>query len=188
MIDLDDINIIALFYERSEEAILELSKKYGSVCSKVSRNILNNDRDVEECINDAYLGAWNSIPPQNPDPLLAYICRIVRNISIKKYHANTSQKRNSVYDVALNELENCIASAYTVESELTQKELSNLIDNFLDTLDRDSRVMFIRRYWFSDSITDIAKRFHISNNNTSVRLSRTREKLRIYLKKEGITV
>jgi DNA-directed RNA polymerase specialized sigma24 family protein len=98
-----DSEIIDLFNERSEKAIMELSKKYGSVCRKVARNILNNDLDAEECVNDAFLGAWNTIPPQNPNPLLTYICRIVRNLSIKKYHANTAIKRNSFYDAALDE-------------------------------------------------------------------------------------
>lgn len=98
---LDDSKIIELFYARSEQAIVELSQKYGSVCSKIANNILNNKLDAEECVNDAYLGAWNTIPPQNPNPLLTYISRIVRNLSIKKYHSNTSVKRNSFYDVAL---------------------------------------------------------------------------------------
>ena len=112
---MDDSKIIDLFYARSEQAIMELSAKYGPVCNKVARNILNNSHDAEECVNDAYLGAWNTIPPQNPNPLLTYICRIVRNLSIMKYHANTAVKRNSFYDVALDELEDCLASSETVE-------------------------------------------------------------------------
>lgn len=119
---------------------------------------------------------------------MTYISRIVRNLSIKKYHSNTSVKRNSFYDVALDELENCISSDNTVESELSAKELAQMIDDFLDTLDKENRVMFVRRYWYSDSISDIAARFHTSNNNISVRLSRTREKLKNYLKKEGVEV
>lgn len=149
---------------------------------------MNNKLDAEECVNDAYLGAWNTIPPQNPNPLLTYISRIVRNLSIKKYHSNTSIKRNSFYDVALDELENCIPSGKTVEAELSAKELARIIDDFLDTLDKDNRVLFVRRYWYSDSIPDIAARFHTSNNNVSVRLSRIREKLKNYLKKEGVEV
>lgn len=185
---MEDSKIIELFHARSEQAIMELSQKYGAVCIKIAKNILNNKLDAEECVNDAYLGAWNTIPPQNPSPLLTYISRIVRNLSIKKYHSNTSVKRNSFYDVALDELENCISSADTVESELSAKELAQIIDDFLDTLDKDNRVMFVRRYWYSDSISDIAARFHTSNNNISVRLSRTREKLKSYLKKEGVEV
>lgn len=182
---LKDSKIIELFFARVEQAIVELSAKYGTVCGRISRNILKNDLDAEECVNDAYLAAWNTIPPQKPDPLRTYIFRIVRNISIAKYHANTSIKRNSYYDVALEELENCFAASVTVEQEISAKELSKTLDDFLDTLDKESRVMFVRRYWYSDSISDIAERFQISNHNVSVRLSRIREKLKLLLKKEG---
>lgn len=185
---MEDSKIIELFYARSEQAIMELSTKYGAVCNKVAKNILNNRQDAEECVNDAYLGAWNTIPPQKPAPLLTYICRIVRNLSIMKYHANTAIKRNSFYDVALDELEDCISSSVSVEAEITTNELSTLLDCFLDTLDQQNRVMFVRRYWFSDSVSDIAGRFHISNNNAAVRLSRTREKLKKYLQKEGYRI
>lgn len=183
-----DSQIIELFHERSEQAIMELSQKYGTVCTKIAKNILKNSLDAEECVNDAYLGAWNTIPPQNPNPLKTYICRIVRNLSIKRYHSNTSIKRNSFYDAALDELENYIPSGKTVESEMSAKELAQIIDDFLDTLDKEHRVIFVRRYWYSDSISDIAERFHMSNNNVSVRLSRTREKLKRYLRKEGIKI
>lgn len=183
-----DNEIIDLFYERSEQAIKELSNKYGSVFRKVARNILNNDLDAEECINDALLGAWNTIPPQNPNPLLTYICRIVRNLSIKKFHANTAVKRNSFYDAALDELEECLASSVNVENEFAVKELTRLLDSFLDTLDKENRIMFVRRYWYSDSISDIAEMFHISSNKVTVRLFRTREKLKNYLRKAGFII
>ena len=182
---LEDSKIIELFFARVEQAIVELSAKYGIVCKRIARNILKNDLDAEECVNDTYLAAWNTIPPQKPDPLRTYIFRIVRNIAIAKYHANTSEKRNSYYDVALEELENCLAASVTVEQEISAKELSQEIDSFLDTLDRDNRVMFVRRYWYSDSISDLAEMFQTSNNNVSVRLSRTREKLKKHLKKGG---
>lgn len=185
---MDDSKIIDLFYARSEQAIMELSAKYGNVCNKVAKNILYNILDAEECVNDAYLGAWNTIPPQNPNPLLTYICRIVRNLSIKKYHANTSVKRNSFYDAALDELEDCIASAESVEAEISAKELTRLIDSFLDTLDAESRILFVRRYWYSYSVSELAEQFSLKNNTVSVRLLRIREKLRDYLEKEGITV
>ncbi len=180
----EDSKIIELFFARAEQAIAELSAKYGAVCNRIARNILKNDLDAEECVNDAYLAAWNTMPPQNPNPLQTYIFRIVRNISIAKYHANTSAKRNSHYDVALDELESCLASPDTVEREITADELSRQIDRFLDTLDKDNRIMFVRRYWYSDSISDIAKMFQTNNHNVSVRLSRTRDKLKAHLKKE----
>ncbi len=185
---LEDGKIIELFFAREEKAITEMSAKYGSICKSIARNILKNDLDAEECVNDAYLAAWNNIPPEKPNPLKTYIFRIVRNISIAKYHANTAVKRNSFYDVALDELEDCLTSFVTLEQEITAKELSEKIENFLDTLDKESRVMFVRRYWYSDSISDIAKLFRISNNNVSVKLSRIREKLKIYLQKEGFDI
>lgn len=185
---MDDSRIIELFYARSDQAITELSNKYGAVCGKVARNILNNKLDAEECVNDAYLAAWNTIPPNRPDPLLTYICRIVRNLSTARYHANTALKRNSCYDTALDELEECLASPANVEMEITAKELSGVLDRFLDTLDQDTRVMFVRRYWYSDPIPEIAARFRMSNNNVSVRLLRTRGKLKKYLKKEGYEI
>lgn len=183
---MEDSKIIELFYERSEQAIVELSNKYGSVCTKVANNILNNSRDTEECVNDAYLGAWDSIPPQKPNPLLSYVCRIVRNLAIKKYHANTAAKRNSTYDVALDELENCFPASNSVEDECNAREVARIIDAFLETLDTENRLLFVRRYWHSDSITELAELFHTSSHNISVRLSRTREKLKRHLIKEGV--
>ena len=185
---LDDRKIIELFFERSEKAIMELSNKYGSVCSKIANNILNNKQDAEECVNDAYLGAWNTIPPQNPNPLVSYVCRIVRNLAIKRYHANTAAKRNSNYDVALDELENCFPSSTTVEGEIDALETARIIDRFLESMDQESRVMFVRRYWFADSIGELAKLFHTSNHNISVRLFRIREKLKQYLMEEGVAL
>lgn len=182
---LEDGKIIELFFARAEQAIAELSAKYGTVCSRIARNILKNDLDAEECVNDTYLAAWNTIPPQKPNPLRTYIFRIVRNIAISRYHANTSAKRNSYYDAALEELENCLRASSAVEQEIAASELSRQIDCFLATLDEESQMLFVRRYWYSDSISDLAERFHTSNNNVSVRLSRIRNKLKIYLKKEG---
>ncbi|MBQ6172913.1 MAG: sigma-70 family RNA polymerase sigma factor [Clostridia bacterium] len=147
---MDDSKIIELFFERSEQAIIELSNKYGAIFSKVADNILNNRRDAEECVNDAYLGVWNTIPPQRPDPLLSYVCRIVRNLALKKYHENTAQKRNSYYDAALDEIEDCIPSSFSVENQIMAKEVAGVIDGFLETLDQQSRIMFIRRYWHAD--------------------------------------
>ncbi len=182
---LEDSKIIELFFARAEQAIIELAAKYGTVCRRISKNILKNDLDAEECVNDTYLAAWNHIPPETPDPLNAYLFRIVRNISITKYHANTSLKRNSYYDEAFDELENCLACPGTVEQEIAANELSKQIDYFLDNLDQKSRVMFVRRYWYADSITDIAELFHMSQNHVSVHLSRIRSKLKKHLKKEG---
>ncbi len=185
---LEDSEIIELFCFRSEQAISELREKYGSACMAISRNILGNSSDAEECLSDALLALWNAIPPEKPEPLRAYLFRVVRNISISKYHANTAGKRNSFYDVALDELEDCLAGISSVEQEITARELSTLIDRFLGTLDEDSRMLFVRRYWYSDGVRELAERFGTSPNNVSVRLSRIRNKLKKYLQKEGYKV
>ncbi len=182
---MDDSEIIAFFNSRSEQAIKELSAKYGAVCAKLAGNILNNRLDVEECLNDAYLGVWNTIPPNSPECLLSYVLRIVRNTAIAKYHKITAQKRNSSYDVALDELEGCIAGLSDAEDELTANELSRLVNQFLDSLPQENRVIFIRRYWYADSVKDISKRMKLGESNVSVRLLRIRKSLQQYLMKEG---
>lgn len=185
---LEDSKIIELFFARAEQAIFLLSEKYGTVCTRIARNILKNDFDAEECVNDTYLAAWKNIPPEKPDPLKTYIFRIVRNIAIAKYHANTSIKRNSYYDVALDELENCLGAYVTVDQEIAASELSKRINSFLATLDEESQMLFVRRYWYSDDILDLADRFHTTANNVSVRLSRIRSKLKKCLQKEGYEI
>lgn len=182
---MEDREIVALFRQRSERAIAELAAKYGRVCQRVAENILRDRRDAEECVNDAYLGVWNTVPPASPDPLVSYVCRIVRNQAVMKYHAAAARKRNSHYDVALDELEDCFAATETAETALAASELSAALDRFLDTLAREERVLFVRRYWFADSMEELAQRFHISRNHAAVRLARTRGKLKNYLRKEG---
>ena len=185
---MEDSKIIELLFARSEMAITGLSEKYGNTCHKIASNILKNEFDAEECVNDTYLGVWNTVPPENPNPLVAYVCRIVRNLAIKKYHRNTAKKRNSFYDVSLDELEGCLVSAENVEDAIDAAELSDLINTFLEGIGKKDRIMFVRRYWFSDSVSDIAARFAMSNHAVTVRLSRIREKLRRYLVGKGVTV
>ena len=177
----DDEKIIDLFVERSERAIRELDNKYGKICNKLSYNILNNRQDAEECVNDAYLGAWNAIPPEHPDPLLAYIVKIVRNISLKIYWKKGAAKRNSIFTVAIQEIDNCIADQETVEDEIEARELARIIEDFLDTLTTKERVIFMRRYAYADTYADIAKRVGISEKNVSVRLTLIRQKMKQYL-------
>ncbi len=185
---MNDERIIELFFERSEQAIKELDKKYGRVCHTVSYNVLNNRQDAEECVNDAYLGTWNAIPPAKPNPLLAFVCKIVRNISLKRYEQNTAAKRNSYYDVAMEELEDCLASTTTIEEEIAERELTEIIESFLDSLSKESRVIFLRRYWFSDTYADIAKQVGLTEKNVSVRLTRIRKELREYLLEREVLV
>lgn len=165
-----------------------MSARYGTICARIAKNILKDPLDAEECVNDAYFGAWNTIPPQRPDPLQAYICRIVRNLAIKKYHAITAAKRNNIYDTALDELAACIPAASTVEGEYAARELAGALDRFLDTLDRRNRVMFVLRYWYAEPVAGIAERFHVSSHYVSVRLFRTRARLRNFLEKERFSI
>lgn len=178
---MEDEKIIELFFERSEQAITEVDIKYGKACHRLSFSILNSRPDAEECVNDAYLGAWNTIPPARPNPLQAYICKIVRNISLKVYYRKTAAKRHSVYDVAIQELEAYLSAPSTVETEMETLELARIIESFLDTLTVENRVIFMRRYWFSDTYQDIARRVGLSEKNVSVRLTRIRQKLKQYL-------
>lgn len=178
---MEDTKIIDLFFQRSEQALRELDLSYGKSFKKLSYNIVNSREDAEECVSDAYLGAWNTIPPLQPDPLFSYVCKIVRNISLNVYHRKKAAKRNSIYDVAMQELEDCLPARATVETELEAKELTRLIERFLDTLTAENRIIFMRRYWFSDTYADIAKQVGLTEKNVSVRLTRIRRKLREYL-------
>lgn len=183
-----DERIVELFFQRSEHAISELDERYGRVFHKTSVNILNNELDAEECVNDAYLGTWNTIPPTRPNSLLAYVCQIVRNISLKRYYLKKALKRNSTYDAAMEELDACLASSSTVEDEIETKELARIIESFLDTLSKENRVIFLQRYWFSDTYSDIAQKVGISEKSVSVRLTRIRKKMREYLVEREVLV
>lgn len=178
---IDDKKIIDLFFERNQQGIQELHNQYGKICYNLSYNIVNSRQDAEECVNDAYLGAWNTIPPTRPTPLLAYIVKIVRNISLKTYWRKEAAKRSGHYTIALEEIEGCVADQKTVEGEIEARELARVIEAFLDTLTPENRVIFMRRYWFADSYKDIAKFIGLSEKNISVRLTRIREKMRQYL-------
>ena len=183
-----DTEIIDLFFERSEQAIAALAQKHGAVVQRVAFNILGNRQDAEECVNDTWLGVWNSIPPQRPAPLRTYVCRIARNLATKRYHANTAGKRNSRYDLALEELAECIPDSAAVEDAVDAKELAAAINRFLDTLSYEDKFLFMRRYWYSDSLTDLAQMTNLSYQTVSVRLHRIKEKLRNQLLKEGLLV
>ena len=178
---IDDEKIIEMFFGRDQQAIRELDNKYGKVCYNLSYNIVNSRQDAEECVNDAYLGAWNAIPPVHPNPLLSYILKIVRNISLKVYWGKETCKRNSQYKIALEEIEGCIADQKSVEDEIEARELAHIIEEFLDTLTTKERVIFMRRYAYADTYADIAKRVGISEKNVSVRLTLIRQKLKLHL-------
>ena len=185
---MSDEEILDLFFERSEQAIAELAAKHGSAVTRVAFNILGDAEDAKECVNDTWLGAWNSIPPQCPAPLRSYVCRIARNLATKKYHANTAQKRNSRYDLALDELAECIPDSRSVEDRIDVKELARTIDRFLDTLSYEDKFLFMRRYYFADSLAEAAGMAGMSYNAAAVRLHRVKEEFRKQLLKEGVPV
>ena len=182
---MEDSKIISLFFERSEQAVEELKRKYGAVISITAANILRDRLDVEECVNDTYLRAWNSIPPQNPDPLVSYVCRIARNLALDRYRSINAEKRNGDFCLIIDEMEECIPSDMNVETEYEAKELTAAINRFLATLSREDRILFVRRYWYGHSVTDLAAMTNDSVNRISVRLFRIRDKLKKSLTKEG---
>lgn len=183
---MDDAQIIELFFARSESAISELDAKYGRLCHRLADNILRSAQDAKECVNDAYLSAWNAIPPQRPESLAAYVGTLVRRCSITRYRANTAMKRNSHYDVCMEELESSLAAPGRAEDPCEAKELAAAIEGFLDTLTKENRVIFMRRYWYADSLADIAALLGLTENGVSIRLTRTRRQLKTYLAEQGV--
>lgn len=179
---MEDRHIIALFFDRAEGAIDALAKKYGKALYSLCHNILDDPLDAEECVSDAYLAAWNTIPPAEPDPLSAYIYKIGRNTALKRLRTRAAQKRTA-YEISLDELAEALPGGDT-ESAWEAKELGNAIDRYLATLTKENRVIFLRRYWFGDSLRDISRLTGVKENALAVRLSRLRGGLKDYLIKE----
>ena len=183
---MDDREIINLFFKREERAIKETALKYGKLIFRISHNILFSKEDSRECVNDTYLALWNTIPPNNPDPFIAFICKITRNLSVKKLRSRNAQKRSAEV-LPLEELSRELFTENTEES-LNAKYLGQAIDSFLNTADELSRVVFLKRYWFCDSVSEISESTGISENNVYKKLSATRKKLKIHLEKEGVLI
>ena len=184
-----DTEIIDLYWERSESAIHETERRYGRYCTTIAMNILRNEEDAEECVNDTYFKAWNSIPPERPSVFPAFLGRIARNLALDKYKARKAQKRASDETaLLLSELEDCIPSGRSVEDEVDAGIAAEAIDRFLSFTKKEDRVLFVRRYWYADSITMIAQRYSMGESRVKTNLFRTRNKLKDYLEKEGITI
>lgn len=182
---MDDKKILELLWNRAEAALDALARKFGRRLLHTAMNILGNRQDAEEAVNDTYLALWNAIPPERPDPLAGYVHRTGRNVALKKYRHRTAQKRCSQYDASLEELSG-ILTGPSLEELFDARELGRAIDRFLDTVSKENRILFLRRYWFGDSIRDLGKTFGMSENTVTVRLSRLRTQLKIYLTdKEG---
>ena len=183
---MNDKEIIQLYFDRDPKALSATAKKYGKYCTSIAKNILGNDEDVEECVNDTYLNTWNSIPPTIPTILSAFLGKITRNIAFNKYRHNHVKKRgNGEVALVLDELTDCVSGLDDVEQEIDRKQLVEAINSFLNTLSSQNRNIFICRYWYSDSVASIAKRYGITENNVSVILNRLRSKLKKYLLERG---
>ena len=183
---MEDSSIIELYWDRSEQAIRETELKYGKLFHQIANNILHNPSDAEECVNDTYLGAWNAIPPARPRVLSAYLCRIARNLSLKKYQMIHAARRNPAVAMSFDELEECLADGGLDDQPDADDLLEDCINRFLDSLDKASRQVFIRRYWYFDSVKEIMRRFGMSKSKVESMLFRTRHKLRAWIEEEGL--
>lgn len=185
---MEDSQIIDLYWNRDQQAIEETADKYGGLLTRISQNILRSPRDAEECVNDTYLAAWNTIPPERPRTLGAYLGRIIRNLSISRYRANHAQKRYAGLEAMLSELEECVPGRADVEAELERRELGALLSSWLDALPREERDLFLRRYWYGEAVQDLAREAGLTPNQASQRLFRLRGLLRTMLESKGVDV
>ena len=183
---MDDAAIVRLYWDRNEQAIPATAEKYGSYCTAISRNILGSQEDAEECVNDAYLCAWNSMPPHRPKMLSVFLGKLTRNVSLNRYKYDTAEKRGGgEVPVVLDEIAELVSGTDSVEQEVDRGELVSAIDAFLKRLPADRRSMFVCRYWYFDSVSSIASRFGMTENHVSVTLNRLRFKLRHDLLERG---
>ncbi len=183
---MDDAKIVQLYWDRDERAISATSDKYGTYCASIAKNILGNKEDTEECVNDTYLNAWNSMPPHRPSILSVFLGKIVRNLSFNRYKYNTADKRGGgELNVVLEELSDLVSGKDDVEQEVDCKALVKAIDDFLETLTAKKRSIFISRYWYADSISEISARHGMKAGAVSMTLNRLRLKLHNYLLERG---
>ena len=186
MTNVDDTSLINLFFERSEQAIRELETMHGAGAKALAFNVLGDARDAEECLSDALLAVWNTVPPTRPKSMRAYLLGLTRNRAVERYHALSAQKRNSHYDTAPSEIEDCLAAGETAETVLEAKALAEAINAFLAELKSADRALFVRRYWFSQDLSEVARALDITPQKASLRLFRIRERLKKHLMKEGM--
>lgn len=183
---MEDIQIIDLYWARDQMAITATAEKYGGYCAAVARNILASEQDTEECVNDTWLRAWNSMPPQRPGVLAAFLGTITRNLAFNRFRRGRTEKRGSgELPLVLEELEECVSGRESVEGEYDRRELLAAINAYLDGLSPLHRTIFVRRYWYADRVGAIAQRLNMTENHVSMILTRLRRKLREHLMKEG---
>lgn len=184
---MDDKTIIRLYLQRDEQAIEKTQTKYGAYCYRIAKNILSVSEDAEECVNDAWAAAWNTIPPTIPVSLKAFLGKIIRDISINRYLRDHAQKRYNGMQVILDELEECIPSAFDVQQKLEQQELSELINAWLGTLSHVDAVLFVKRYYFGDPVKELAKLQNCTENQMAQKMMKLRNSLKKFLISRGIT-
>ncbi len=182
-----DSQIIALFWERNEDAIRETDTVYGRKLYAVSDKILRSRQDAEESVSDTYMRAWETIPPQRPNYFFAYLAKICRNLSLGKLQWNSAAKRNAEVVSLTDEMQQCIPDR-SHERKLEGEEIGRVLNAFLESISLESRLIFMRRYWYTDSIQEIAARYNISQSKVKTQLHRTRNKLQLFLEKEGIYI
>ena len=183
---MEDEMIISLYNQRSERAIEETQRKYGRACYGIAYGILRNNEDSEECVDDTYLRTWNTIPPEQPSRLGAFICRIARNLALDRHRANNAEKRSRESEVVFDELSECIPS---MEADPESKAIiADVLNRFLISLPPTKRMIFMRRYFYMDTPREIAKKMRLTETNVYITLHRLRAKLKDHLDKEGIDV
>ncbi|MCC8064366.1 MAG: sigma-70 family RNA polymerase sigma factor [Clostridiales bacterium] len=184
---MEDEQIVALYWARDEAALTESDRKYGAYCQSIAWNVLRSREDADECVNDTWLHAWNAMPPEKPDILSAFLGRITRNLSLDRYRRRHAAKRGGGLEAIDLELDDCSAGT-GLDSHLDAIAVAEAITTFLRASDQATRVIFLRRYWYADSIPEIAQRYHISESKVKSLLYRSRKRLRRYLEEEGIAV
>ena len=182
-----DSQIIAQLWERNEDAIQETDAVYGRKLYAISDKILHSQHDADESVSDTYMRAWETIPPQKPSYIFAYLAKICRNFSLSRLQWNSAAKRTAEVVSLTQEMEQCIPDR-SHERKLEGEEIGRVLNQFLDSISLESRLIFMRRYWYTDSIAEIAERYHISQSKVKTQLHRTRNKLQLFLEKEGIYV
>ena len=182
---MDDKEILTLYWNREEAAIAASAQKYGHYCGRIAGNILSQAEDVEECVNDTWLRAWDSIPPQRPGRLSAFLGRIARNLALDRYDYNHAAKRSGPFDQLLSELSECIPCQ---RDDFAQLELTQILNSFLHSLPESRRNLFLRRYWYCESVEELGRRYRMSQSAVKSSLFRTRNKLKAYLEKEGVGI
>ena len=186
---MEDKQIVELYLNRDEEAIKQTQIKYGGYCYSIANNILGNNEDCQEVLNDTYLSTWNAIPPHKPTILSTFIGKITRRLSLNKYRDKNAKKRGGgEITLSFDELAECIADNHSIDKKLDEEYLTELIDAFLAKLKPIDRKIFVCRYWYFDSVKDIAERFSFSESKVKMNLKRTRDKLKEYLETQGVIV